>query len=62
MTILLTQRWRKSWKRSNKRKGKGGKKIVYLPTYRLDPKQNINLIKHIIVNKVKNTFESLIDK
>jgi hypothetical protein len=62
MTILLTQRWRKSWKKAHKRGKKGGKKVVYLPTYRLEPKQNIHYIKYLIANKARVTFESLIDK
>ena len=62
MTILLTQRWRKTWKRATKRGKKGGKKVLYQPTYLLEPKQSIGPIKVLqsilssLVSLKKNNF------
>lgn len=37
-------------------------RIKYKPTYRMEPKINLNQIKHHIFNKAYQTFESLIEK
>lgn len=56
LTILLVKKWKE--KKNNEKK----EAIRYQPTYRLEPKDNLNLIKYLIVKKIKNTFETLCEK
>lgn len=62
ITILLTHKWRQSNKAKSSRKRKPKAQVKYLPTYRMDPKINLNPIKYLIVKKARQTFESLVEK
>lgn len=56
LTILLTNRWQQ------KKKNKLKEPVRYQPTYRLEPKDDFNSIKYLIVKKIRNTFEILCEK
>lgn len=61
-TILLTQKWGSSKKDQSRRKRKKKAPIRYLPTFRIEPTIDLNVSKYLIINKTKQTFESLIEK
>ena len=61
LTILITQRLQKLNK-DKKKKRKRGVKINFQPTYRMEPVIQFQSMRVTIVNKIKQTFESLIDK
>jgi hypothetical protein len=66
VTVLLTQKWRQDHQVQMPRKPKKKRKqIRYHPTYRMEPKVNLNHDDHMrrsLVVKLKNTFHSLVEK
>ena len=60
ITVMSTQKWRKTNLRMRRRRGKA--EVNYQPTYRMEPKVSIPSVKHLIIGKVNQTMERLLDK
>jgi hypothetical protein len=67
VTVLLTQKWRQDHRGAvmPRKSRKKPKQIRYHPTYRMDPKLNLNHDDHTrrqVIVKLKQTFHSLVEK
>ena len=61
MTVLLTQKWRQSYKNRDSKKA-ALQPIKYQPTYRMESKISLKSLNYQIVKKLTNTLETLCEK
>lgn len=65
VTVLLTQKWRKSEHSNSTSKKKKKVKIKYLPTYRMEPKINLSKeedMRALVTYRIRQRFHTLVEK